>query len=310
MLARHRARWLALGSVLAVLACAPIEVESQVELRPVEAPQVSWGEQLVERDFTADYVQLGPRVLVELRVYERCARPRHQSVLRVERVRRSSAGFVAWDFALGSLAAGFGALAFARPQLFSQRLIDGQGRRLENRTGAYVTGGVFVGVGALLLTIGIIDAVRARDEVRYAEAYQVELGALAPCASGVAPAPGGGGGGGLGGEGGVGGSVAAAGSGGAPLAERELVLVLDDGRVELSGSSDGQGRAHFVLPAAELEATEATVPAVLKVRARSGEGFEAAVLVLRLRAPWGQRRDAHTGRADTREVEASAEDAQ
>lgn len=255
------------------LGCAPIDVSNTVTLRPREGPTRQFGgEQLVGRDFIADYVQLGPRLLVELRELQSCAVARHSPVLRVEEVERRNRNFVIWDFGLGLFTGGFAALAFARPELFSAKLTDGDGRVIHDESSAYLVGGIFAAICAGLLTAGIVDALRSRDETRYADAYEVSLGPAQACAGAEAR----------------------------PLAGRRLHLVVD-GALELEAETDASGRARFVLPSS-LTAPDggSSVPAVIEIMQLDGADSEDKVLVLTLRAPFAGMVDAHTGVADTR----------
>lgn len=269
-----------LASMVA-LGCAPIDVNTQVTVRPREAaPQQFGAEQLEARDFVAEYVQLGPRLLVELREHDSCVAVRHVPVLRVEQIRRTNRGFVAWDFALGAVTGGFSALAFARPQLFSPRLIDNQGRLVYQSASAYVVGGVFAAISLGLFAAGIVDALRSRDETRYAEAFELELGPTHACAS--------------------------SGDEGVPVRERSLRLIID-GELELEAQTDAHGRARFELATWERPVpASGVVPAVLEIAKRDSSDIEPRVLALSLRVPFDGMINAHTGIADTRSGELAA----
>ena len=274
-------RWrLVLGVACASLGCATIDVSNTVTIRPREGPTQRFGdEQLIARDFVADYVQLGPRLLVEIRELQTCAVARHVPVLRVEEVERSDRHFVIWDFGLGLFTGGFAALAFARPQLFSARLTDGEGRLIYDESSAYIVGSVFALISAGLLSAGIVDAVRSRDETRYADAYEVELGPAQTCAGTEA----------------------------SPLVERDLRLVLDEGAVEVDARTDAAGRAQFALPVLDPDRHPGpVVPATIEIVRVGGTDIEDEVLVLSLRAPFTAMFDAHTGVADTRPPPPSA----
>lgn len=267
--------------VVLALGCAPIDVNSQVSVRPREGTPQQFGvEQLAGREFVADYVQLGPRLLVELREHERCVGVRHIPVMRVEEIRRTNRGFVAWDFGLGTFTAGFAALAFAKPQLFSNRLIDGQGRSIQESTGGYIVGGVFAAIAAGLYAAGIVDALRSRDETRYAEAFEVELGSAHACASSD--------------------------EGGTPVRERALRLLVD-GELQFETRTDPEGRARFELSSWDRPIpASGAVPAVLEILRQDGADIEPRVLLLSLRVPFEGMIDAHTGVADTRSAEHAA----
>jgi hypothetical protein len=231
------------------------------------------GEQRVDRHFTIDWVQMGPRVLVELREQPVCATVSHVPVMRIENIERKARGFIAWDFALFGLTGGLAAVAFARPQSFSPRLVDSEGNYVVEPTVAYVTGGVFAGIATILLAAGIVNSIKARDEIRYAEAYEVEYGAEEPCA-------------------GMEEQLA--------LRERELELAIAEGEIVITGRSDEQGRARFELPVAWPE--DIGLPEGPKVPATIAIVGEIRTLAIDLRVPWwNEMIDAHTGHADTRE---------
>lgn len=272
--ARARLGAVALSTCIA-LGCATIDTSSTVSIQPRAAPVVEFGEQLVAHEFVADYVQLGPRLLVEIRELGTCVTPRHVPVLRIEHVTRKNRGFVAWDFALGLFTGAFAALAFAQPQLFSNRLIDGQGREVYDYRGAYVVGGVFSGISAGLLSAGIVDALRSRDTSHYADAYELERGPERPCAGDVA----------------------------APLSERALRLQVGEGVIELEATTDDEGRARFELPPWPDEppvAGDGRVSAVIEVTRLGGLDVEPRVLVVPLWVPYDGAHEANAGTADTR----------
>jgi hypothetical protein len=268
-------------ALVLTLGCAPIDVNTQVTVRPREAPLQQFGsEQLADRDYVASYVQLGPRLLVELREHDSCVAVRHVPVMRVEEIRRTNRGFVIWDFTLGAAAGGFAALAFVKPQLFSSRLVDGQGRIVYDSTSGYIVGGVFATLAAGLIAAGIVNALRSRDETRYAEAFEVELGPAHACAS--------------------------ASEQGVPVRERALRLIVD-GEIEVEGQTDREGRARFELASwTRPVPASGVVPAVLEIGQRDGTDVEPRVLVLSLRVPFDGMVDAHTGVADTRGGEVAA----
>jgi hypothetical protein len=256
------------------LGCAPIDVTNTVTVRPRAGPTEQFGaEQLIARDFVADYVQIDARLLIEIRELQSCVATRHVPVLRIEDIHRSNRGFVIWDFVLGTFTGGFAALAFAQPGLFSDRLIDGQGREVYNYTSAYVVGGVFAAISVGLLAAGIVDARRSRDTKTYADAYELELGPEQPCA----------------------------GSQPSPVGERGLRLVIDGGVIELDAVTDAGGRARFELPVWDARIPDdGRVPAVVEIASADADRIEPRVLVLSLRVPFAGMSDAHTGIADTR----------
>ncbi|MFV8751293.1 hypothetical protein ACNOYE_12180 [Nannocystaceae bacterium ST9] len=254
------------------IACAPIDVTTTHSLQPRPGPTLLLGEQLVDRHFEVDWVQMGPRVLVELHEERVCATVSHVPVMRIEDIQRKARGFIAWDFALFGVTGGLAALAFARPQSFSPRLISSDGRYLIDTKVAYVTGGVFAGIATILLVAGVVNSIKATDETRYAAAYEVELGPEQACAGVDA----------------------------LPLRERELELVLADRAIVIAARSDGEGRARFELPVAWPEGV--ALPSGSKLAATITIVGELRTLAIDLRVPWWTAMiDAHTGHADTRE---------
>lgn len=271
MLRRAASLWLSLAAS-STIACAPIDVTTTHAVHPRPGPTLQFGEQLVDRHFALDWVQLGPRVLVELAEQRVCATVSHAPVMRIEDIERKARGFIAWDFALFGLTGGLAALAFSRPQSFSPRLINKDGLYVIDTRVGYATGGVFAGIALLLLAAGVVNSIKATDETRYAEAYAVELGPEQPCAGVDEQA----------------------------LAGRELELVIGDRAIVIAGRSDAQGRARFELPPAWPDDLEPpTGPELAATIVIVGE---LRTLPLDLRVPWWtEMLDAHTGHADTRE---------
>ncbi len=263
-------RSLALALALA-LGCAPIETEVTHTEQPRSGPVLHMGEQLVDRHFVADYVQLDARVMVEIHELCVCSSPRHVPVMRIEQVERTSNGFVAWDWGLGAFSAGFAVFAFAYPKPFSRRLYGSEGQLVYDTTPAYVVGGVFAGIAAILIAAGVVNSIKATDETRYAEAYRVEAGPQTDCSDAAERA----------------------------LAVRDVELIVGDRALVVPGTTDERGRVRFELPGewpAGVDTPQGPfVPAVIGV---AGEG---RVIVLDLRFPWAGMVDAHSGRADTRE---------
>jgi hypothetical protein len=258
--------------LIPALGCAPIETQVTHSEHPRSGPILQLGEQLVEREYVADYVQLGPRVLVELHELRMCSDTRHIPVLRMEKVERTANNFIVWDFVLGGLAGGFAALAFAYPKPFSRRLYGSEGQLVYDQSPAWLVGGVFAGISAILLTAGIVNSIKARDEVRFAEAYRVDLAEQAPCSEG----------------------------GERPAATTTVTLVLGEANTEaltIAGTTDDAGRVRFMLPpvwpAEQPEPAGPFVPAQLRLA-------DEQVLTFELRVPWTEMIDAHTGRVDSR----------
>lgn len=270
MLRRAASLSISLAASLTI-ACAPIDITTTHSLDPRPGPTLHLGEQRIDRHFAVDWVQMGPRVLVELREQPVCATVSHVPVMRVESTERKARGFIAWDFALFGLTGGLAAVAFARPQSFSPRLVNSAGNYVVEPTVAYVTGGIFAGIATILLAAGIVNSIKARDEIQYAEAYEVEYGPEEACAGMEELA----------------------------LGERELELAIADGEIVITGRSDEQGRARFELPAWP---EDIGLPEGPKVPATIAIDGEIRTLAIDLRVPWWiEMIDAHTGHADTRE---------
>src|SRR5262245_40980967 len=66
----------------------PSDVTTTHALHPRPGPTLELGEQLIDRHFAVDWVQMGPRVLVELREQRVCATVSHTPVMRIEDIQR------------------------------------------------------------------------------------------------------------------------------------------------------------------------------------------------------------------------------
>lgn len=256
------------------LACATIDTSSEVTVLPRgHAKPVAANEQLVARDFIADYVQIGSRLSVEIRELRSCVMPRHAPVTRVEHVRRSTRGFVAWDFTLGVLTGGFSALAFSRPRSFVSPLIDDQGRQVYDYGSVYIIGGMFAAASLAFLATGIVDAIRSRNTTHYADAYTLKLGPEQPCVH--TPE--------------------------LELRERNVELRVGNGALVLAATTDEHGRVRFDLPEWPGDPpASGQVPAVIEVERLPGDELEPRVLVFSLWVPYGGVADVQAGVADTR----------
>lgn len=173
--------------------CAQIITRSSVEVlpRPDTAALVVGppGGEITARGVKAGWAQDGDRLTVHLEESRTCNSVRHVPVIRVERVDRRTAGGAMWlEYGLGSAALAGGLVGLIRPEWFSQAtVVDAEGNVLQDTRTGYRIGGILTGIGALLLTAAVIDTVRTRDEVRYADAYRREEGGVVQCMDPLAP---------------------------------------------------------------------------------------------------------------------------
>lgn len=173
--------------------CAQIITRSSVEVlpRPDTAALVVGppGGEITARGVRAGWSQDGDRLTVHLEESRTCNSVRHVPVIRVERVDRRTAGGAMWlEYGLGGAAFAGGLVGLIRPEWFSQAtVIDAQGNVLRDTRTGYRIGGILTGIGALLLTAAVVDTVRTRDEVRYADAYRREEGGVVQCMDPLAP---------------------------------------------------------------------------------------------------------------------------
>jgi hypothetical protein len=139
----------------------------QVAWRGLEA---SWSQDQAEIELT----------LVETRT---CAAIRHEPVIRIDRIERTTGGALYWEYGLAAATLSLGLTALLRPQLFAPTGFDANGDRVQDLRPGYRIGGIFSAIGAGFLAAGIYDTVRARDETVYVDAYRVHRGEDVPCAS-------------------------------------------------------------------------------------------------------------------------------
>lgn len=173
--------------------CAQIVSRSTVEVIPrtdakalVVGPP---GGEITGREAKATWTQDGDRLTVRLEESRTCNSVRHEPVVRIERVERKTARGAMWfEYGLGGGAMVGGLIGLIRPEWYSQaRVTTEDGRVLEDKRTGYRIGGILTGIGTLLLTAAVIDTVRTRDEVRYADAYRREEGAVVQCMDPLAP---------------------------------------------------------------------------------------------------------------------------
>lgn len=177
-------------ALLAALAlgcgCAQIESSSVVEImpRPDARPLVLGppGGEITARGVAVQWVQDGDRLALHLDESRACASVRHVPVVRVERIHRKTAGGAMWwEYGLGAAALAGGLVGLIRPEAFSQATIQSDGVTVQDTATGYRIGGIFTGIGTLLLTAAVVDTVRTRDEVLYTDAYRRERGGAVEC---------------------------------------------------------------------------------------------------------------------------------
>jgi hypothetical protein len=173
--------------------CAQVISSSSVEVMPrtdakalVIGPS---GGEITGRDVKAAWTQDADRLTVRFEESRTCNSVRHVPVVRIERVERRTARGAMWfEYGLGGGAMVGGLIGLIRPEWYSQaRVTTEDGRMLEDKRTGYRIGGILTGIGTLLLTAAVIDTVRTRDEVRYADAYRREEGDVVQCMDPLAP---------------------------------------------------------------------------------------------------------------------------
>lgn len=260
--AGHCRALLGLGAALAA-GCAQIsaEVELHTVVRP-DAQPILREERPVRWELAARWTQRGRDLELELYELRGCKTIEHMPARQVERIVRRPDAMIYWEYGLAAAALGVSALAFARPELFAGEPTWDAAREqyvLDPKRG-YRLGGVFTAIGAGFLAAGIVDTVRARDQVRSTDVVTVREGAIRPCDPPTAPVSG-----------------------------RDVALAVEGHT--LAAVTDGDGRARFVLPAAPEEPEDAARSIRVIVRVGTGE-----VLLISLVVPFAQTADApHTG---------------
>jgi hypothetical protein len=248
--------------------CAQITSTSQVELVGAPGEPRTFGATdgwELDRAYEVRWVQLGNQLVAEIAEHRACQEIVHVPVVRVERITRRADATIVWEFVVAAALAGFATYALARPEVFGGSRIGPDGAIVLDRTPGYRTGGIFLGIAAVLAASGIYDAVRARDETVYADAFELRPGRPIPCAEPVRP-----------------------------LAARAVTLVV--GEHEHVRRTDGHGRVRLALPPEHTFANRKgaivprTIPAALRMDAGHAIRVDFAVPYDRGDAP------AHTGR--------------
>jgi hypothetical protein len=182
--------------------------------------------EVVRRGVHASWRQELDMLHVELLELRECEQLVHEPVVRVERtVRRAGMGLY-WEYGLGTVLASLGIAGLARPEMLSNSHVNEEGDIEKDLRSGYRLAGIALGIGVIALAAGVIDSVRARDEVQYADAYRLHSGAPVACAQERTA-----------------------------LRGHDLALIVGDFRNEQT--TDGEGRARFMLPR-EPEGTTAT----------------------------------------------------
>lgn len=220
MRARRTRIWAAASTCLA-LGCAEIRSSTTVDLVPKPDAEArilgSPTGAVAKRGFEASWTQTLDALEIELVELQQCETLLHEPVVRVERTRRRAGMALYWEWGLGGALAGLGIAGLATPAFLSNTYENEEGEFEKDLTSGRRLAGISLGVGTIMLIAGVVDLVRARDEVRYADAYRIAPGDPVAC-----PEP----------------SVA--------IAHRPVTLLVDDWRAE--GHTDADGRAQLLLP--------------------------------------------------------------
>ncbi len=211
----------AAGPLALALGCAQITSTSEVNLVPGSGePRIigATGGWELDRFYEARWLQLGNQLVVQLNEHRSCQEIVHVPVVRVEKITRRADATLVWEFVVAGALAGFATFAFSRPEAFGGRYIDNEsGEVVVNNTAGYRTGGIFMGIAAILLASGAYDIARSRDETVYTDAFELRPGEPVACAEPVRP-----------------------------VAERRVALVV--GEHEHEAVTDREGRARLFLP--------------------------------------------------------------
>lgn len=212
--------------------CAQVKTTSTVRVLPRDGDSEVVGRpsgDVSDRAYEVAWLQRGREVIVEVHEHRRCQVQLHVPVVREEKITRKLDGTIYWEFGVLAVTGTVATWAFVDPGAFGGVLINGQGDLVENTRGGYRIAGVFTGLAAITLTAIIIDFARARDTVRYADAYRLTPGPYTTCDQPVVE-----------------------------KAAHDVRLRLGD--VEVRGRTDESGRARLTLPG-EIGFFDASSPA-------------------------------------------------
>jgi len=174
-------RWICLALSGCLAGCAQISVSHELRTLPVAgARPMAIERRVVERQLEARWVQRGDTLAVELIEHRRCQVVERVAAIREERQTRRADGAIYWEYGVAAVLLGLAAFSFARPDLFAVPEATDMGELRAPRTG-YALGGVFAGLGAGALGVGIYDSVRARDRVLRSDAVILRPGPAADC---------------------------------------------------------------------------------------------------------------------------------
>ena len=181
-----------LSVALALPGCAQIITRSTVEINPrADATPLVLGPpggEVTARGMDVQWNQDGDRLVLQLKESRTCASVRHVPVVRIERVDRRTAGGAMWfEYGLGAAALATGLAGLIRPEAFSQGSATVDGQLVEDTSAGYRIGGIFTGLGAILLTAAVVDTIRTRNEVIYTDAYRREQGGSIECRDPLVP---------------------------------------------------------------------------------------------------------------------------
>lgn len=177
-----------IAAILAALwlgGCAQIRTKSTIEIiaNPDAQAQVFGppAGATIARGATAHWSQDGNTIEFEVLETRRCAVVRHDPVVQVETIQRSTGGALYWEFGIGGALLVGGLVGLIAPQLFGQRTINAEGQTSRDKAAGYRIGGILTGLSVVPIGAGIYDAVRSRDEVRHTDAFVPHIGSEAPC---------------------------------------------------------------------------------------------------------------------------------
>lgn len=126
--------------------------------------------------------QRGAILELELLEHRSCRTTTLVPARREDRVIRRPDSLIYWEYGLAALALGLSAAALARPEAFStQRYDSALNVYVRDTKTGYRLGGVFAAIGSGFLIAGIVDTLRARDQVRSHTTTVSRQGPLQPC---------------------------------------------------------------------------------------------------------------------------------
>lgn len=206
--------------------CAQISAEtrSTVVVAPDARPSHT-STSPVQSQLEVRWSQRGATLELELLEHRSCRTTSLVPGRREDRVIRRPDALIYWEYGAAALALGLAAAAFARPEAFSTQRYDSElNVYVRDAKTGYRLGGVFTAIGTGFLIAGVVDTLRARDQVRSHATTVSREGPLQPC-----PSP--------------------------TLAAGRRAVELSAGSALLRGVTDLEGRVSLTLPA-DLAAPE------------------------------------------------------